>query len=272
MADQVRLLVERVTRRIQLLSLVSAILGIALMSVSAPIGAAGYHKIGTLVAESGAAIFISGVLATLWELGGKRAFADEILAKANMSRDLADAGIELVADSFKSERINWDQLFKNTCRLDIFVAYAHTWRNTQSERIDKLLSDEDAGLRVVLPDPDVEEVVNGLSGRFKMEPSVVKQEIGEAIKFFENRKKKAKGTVDIFLTQITPVFSFYRFTSKAVVALYNHREGQQQVPSFACDREGFLFRFLSVEFEGILGDTRTKARPANTEQAESERV
>src|SRR5262249_21283595 len=132
MADHVRLFVERVTRRVQLLSLCAAILGIGLMFLSPVVSKAGYLKLATLSEESGAAIFISGVLAALWELGGKRAFADEILAKANMSRDLADAGIDLATSSFKDERIQWDQLFKNTCKLDIFVSYAHTWRNTQS--------------------------------------------------------------------------------------------------------------------------------------------
>jgi hypothetical protein len=141
MVRDLRLLAERVNLRVQLLSLLFAALGITLMLVSPSVGTAGYHKTATLMEESGAALFISGVLAVLWELAGKRAFSDEILAKANMSRDLADAGIEVAVYSFKDERIDWKQLFKSACRLDIFVAYGHTWRNTYSERIDKLLSD-----------------------------------------------------------------------------------------------------------------------------------
>jgi hypothetical protein len=194
----------------------------------------------------------------VWEKAGKRAFADEILAKANMSRDLAEAGIDVVSHSFKDERINWDQLFKNACRLDVFVAYGHTWRNTQSERIDRLLSDPRAMIRIVLPDPEDTEVVSGLSGRFEMEPGVVKQEIEETRRFFERRLKKAKGTIELYFTRIVPLVSFYRFNNKVVFALYNHRRGQQLVPSFICSKEGFLFEFFSDEFEGILGDTRTR--------------
>lgn len=271
MGNDLSLLAERVTLRMWLLSIILAIAGILLMSVATRVGEAGYHKTGIFLEESGAAVFISGVLSTLWELGGKRAFADEILAKANMSRDLADAGIDLVTYSFKDERINWEQLFKGTCRLDIFVAYAHTWRNTQSERISKLLSDPDAKLRVVLPNPERVELVNALADRFEMKPEVVKQEIDEAKKFFQRREDKATGTVELYFTDVMPLFTCYRFSNKMVFALYNHRAGQQPVPSFVCDREGFLFRFFSEEFEGILADTQ-RTRRVITDATDTERA
>jgi len=258
MPDDLNLLKERVDLRIQIWSILIALLGLVMLYVSAPVQAAGYHRSGTLLEESGAAIFISGVLAALWEKAGKRAFADEILAKANMSRDLAEAGMDVVTHSFKDERINWDQLFKNACRLDLFVAYGHSWRNTQSERIDRLLSDPNATIRVVLPDPDDEDMVKGLSGRFEMEPDVVKQEIEETRKFFERRIKKARGKVEVYFSRIMPLFTFYLFNNKVVFALYNHRRGQQLVPSFICSKEGFLFQFFSDEFEGIRGDARTR--------------
>lgn len=166
MADNLRLLIERVNLRTLLLSFVVASVGLVLMTVSPSVEAAGYHKSAALMREGGAALFISVALAALWDLAGKRAFADEILAKANMSRDLADAGIEVVTPSFKDERIPWERLFKDACRLDVFVSYAHTWRNTQRERIDKLLSDPHAELRVVLPDPNDKDVMDALSARY----------------------------------------------------------------------------------------------------------
>src|SRR2546430_14254593 len=117
---ELQLLAERVNRRVQLLSLLFVFIGIAGVFGSDPIRTAGYHKSAAFLAEGGAALFIAGVLAVIWELVGKRAFADEILAKANMSRDLAEAGVEVVTDSFKDERVRWDLLFKNAYRLDIF--------------------------------------------------------------------------------------------------------------------------------------------------------
>lgn len=254
-----RLFEERVTLHNRVVAIFIGIIGFALIAAATRVEEAKYHKISIVMEESGAALFISGVLAVLWELGGKRRFADEILAKANMSRDLSEAGIDVVA-FFKDKRIDWEQLFKNASRLDIFVSYAHSWRNTYSERIDQLLTDKDAKMRVILPDPDNEEVLKALGSRFDLQPAVVRQEITEAMRFFESRKKKAscKGIVEIYLTQLIPLFTFYRFNGKGVFSIYNHSKEQIPVPAFVCNKDGFLFEFLSKELNGILDSQRTK--------------
>jgi len=267
MRNDLSLWVERVNLRTILYSLLVAALGIVLIVLSPIADERGYHKLGAIGKEGGSALVISVALAALWDLAGKRAFADEILAKANMSRDLADAGLEIITPSFKDDRISWQDLFKNACRLDLFVSYAHTWRNTQTERIEKLLADPAAKLRVVLPDLGDESVVTILSSRYEMQPEIFKLEISSAIEFYERKAKKAKGTIEIYLTAIIPVFSFYRFNNKIVFALYNHKSGQQPVPSFVCNNEGFLAAFFVDEFEGIIGDTRRTKRiyPVATE-------
>src|SRR5207248_11164388 len=107
--------------------------------------------------------------------------------------------------------------------------------------------------------------------RFEMEPDEVKGAIEDAKEFFEHRKKKSKGTVELYFTRILPVFSFYRFNNKVVFALYNHRLGRLPVPSFVCDEEGFLFRYFTDEFEGIRGDEQ-RTRRIDTQQVEPEQT
>src|SRR6266700_854092 len=265
MAD-LELFAERVNRRVQLVSLFLVAVGIASVFLSDPVRTAGYHKWAAFLAEGGAALFIAGVLAVVWELAGKRAFTDEILSKENMARDLAEAGVEVVTNSFKDERVRWDLLFKNACRLDIFISYGHTWRNTQLERIDKLLSDPSSRLRVVLPDPKDEVTMETLASRFDMLTKDVQDEIAGSQAFFEHRRKNAAGIVEIYFTRITPLFSFYRFNNKTVFALYNHRKGRLTVPTFVCDRDGFLFEYFSNEFEGIVGDTQRTRRVDSGQQ------
>lgn len=272
MPDDVGLLTERVTLRVQLLSIVVALAGLILLYFSTPVDHAGYHKSGALLEETGAALFIAGILAVIWELRGKRAFADEILAKANMARDLAEAGVDSVVANFRDPRVNWINLFKNACRLDIFIAFGTTWRNTQAERIEELLSDKDAKLRIVLPDPDDTHIVDSLATRFRMTKENVKRTIEEARAFFQHRKEKAKGTVEIYFSGIVPVFSFYRFNNKAVFALYNHRVGKEPVPTVICDNEGFLYKYITAEFEGILADGRTRRVDKQVTGDESERA
>src|ERR1700688_4697803 len=260
MTDDLALLKERVNLRVGLWSILIALAGLGILLISTPIGKAGYARSGVLLEESGAALFIAGVLAVIWEWGGKRAFADEVLAKANMSRDLAEAGVDTIVMSFKDHRVDWDILFKNACRLDLFVAWGATWRNTQAEQIEKLLSDPDAKLRVVFPDPEVPHIRESLAARFTMDGEAVKRMINEARDFFQHQKEKAsgRGKLEIYFSAVVPVFTFYKFNNKAVLALYNHRIGKTPVPALVCDRDGFLFKFIAAEFEGILADTRTR--------------
>jgi hypothetical protein len=250
--NQIRLLAERVNLRTLLFALLLGLAGLTALLYWQPVDARGYHKIGTLLREGGATTVIAVLLAVLWDFAGKRAFADEILAKANMSRDLADAGIDLVTPSFQDNRIRWDELFKNGCRLDIFVAYASTWRNTQIERINKLLSDEAGRLRVVLPNPEDQDILKALSTRFELPVEEVRRRIEGAKEFFQQNWAKSKGSVEIYFTRVVPLFSFYRFNNKVVFALYNHRTGRIPVPTFITDQGGFLFEYFTREFEAIL--------------------
>jgi hypothetical protein len=258
-ANDLSLLKERLNLRTVLCSFIVGAFGFFLLYLSRPIDDSGYHRTSSLFREGGAVLVATVAIALLWDWVGKRAFADEILAKTNMSRDLSEAGIEIVSSSFQDKRIVWEELFKNACKLDLFISYGHTWRNSQIERIDKLLSDPDARIRVVFPDPDDADVVTALSTRYGLASDDLKKAILDAKSFFEYRKSRAKGSVEIYFTQIVPLLSLYHFNNKVVFALYNHREGRQPVPTFVVDRDGFLFEYFTREIEAIIGDAaRTK--------------
>jgi hypothetical protein len=203
--EQKQLFMERVDLRTSLWAFVLAMVGLSLLVSSRWVDTAGYHRLAAFMQEGGAALFIAMVLALVWDFAGKRAFADEILAKANMSRDLANAGISLIAESFKDERIRWDELFRNACSLDIYVAYASTWRNTQVERIEKLLSQESARIRVVLPDQEDAALVQSLALRFEMTADAVQRVINEAKDFFLHRSNR-KGKVENLSDECSATF------------------------------------------------------------------
>jgi ribosomal protein S24E len=218
-----------------------------------------HHPIRAVVLrEVGVLLFVTAVLTLTWELIGKRSFTDEILSKANMSRDLADAGILVVVPNFRDSRIPWDELFKNSNRLDIWVSYASTWRNTHAQAIEKLLSRKDARVRVVLPNPNDDRVVQELALRYEKSKEVLKGQIEEAITAFQ--RIGSNGSVEIYLSKTVPLYTFYLFTNKAVVALYNHRKGRIPVPTLVCDEDGFLFKYVEEEFEDLVGNAERYAR------------
>lgn len=251
---------ERVNVRVYFLMIGFAVLGISALFISAYLENR-HHIWCAVTRELGVTLLVAAALTLAWDIVGRRTFTDEILAKANMSRDLADAGILLVADNFRDPRIQWENLLKNSCTLDIWVAYASTWRNSNLDAIKRLLSRKDSRLRVVLPDPDNELLTKELAGRFEMAESEVREKILEAIAGFENCRKY--GTVELRLLNRSPLFTVYVFTSKAVLAFYNHRKGREPVPTFLCDEDGFLFGYLKAEFDHIFESAKAREIPSD---------
>lgn len=136
--DNSKLLSEKVTLRALLLALGIALAGVVILWISISIPQ-GYPVWQALARESGALLFITGVITLLWDLYGKRALLDEVLAKAQLSKDIDVAGIDRVMDSFQSRNLDWTPYFDKASTLDIFFAYGHTWRNTHLEDL-KLLA------------------------------------------------------------------------------------------------------------------------------------
>jgi hypothetical protein len=271
MADTLKLLADRVNYRALLMLIPISAFGTGFLFWS-QLSEGWHHPIRAVVLrEIGVLLFATVALTLLWDLVGKRAFADEILAKANMSRDLADAGINVFTADFRDHRIPWPELFKCSNKLDIFVSYASTWRNIHLSEIEHLLSRRDGRVRVILSDPENDDLLEVLAKRFGKEKEFLKKQIEESIKFWQERNQESKAgkddkdKVEIYLTPIAPFFTFYLFTAKAVAAFYNHRMGRIPVPAFVCDEEGYMFRYLSEEFEGIRANAKS-AKPADIQQ------
>ncbi len=262
MAENLKLVTERVNLRVVLMLIPVTVLGTGFLFWSR-FAEAWQHPIRAVVLrEIGVFLFVTAALTLLWDIVGKRAFTDEVLAKANMSLDLADAGIEVFTADFRDHHIPWPELFKCANKLDLFVSYASTWRNNHLSYIERLLSRKDGQIRVILSDPNNDELLGVLAKRFGKEKDFLKKQIEESIKFWQERNKHSKEAenasdkVKIYLTDVTPFFTFYLFNTKAVAAFYNHRQGRIPVPAFVCDEDGYMFRYLTEEFEGILGNAK----------------
>jgi hypothetical protein len=265
MADNLKLVADRVNYRALLLLIPISAVGTGFLFWS-QFAEGWHHPIRAVVLrEIGVLLFATVALSLLWDLAGKRAFADEILAKANMSRDLAEAGIDVFTADFRDQRIPWPDLFKCSNRLDLFVSYASTWRNIHLSDIERLLSRKDGYVRVILSDPTNDDLLTVLAKRFGKEKDFLKKQIEESIKFWQERNQHSKQNgngkdkVEIYLTDVAPFFTFYLFNTKAVAAFYNHRKGRIPVPAFVCDEGGYMFRYLSEEFEGIRANAKSAA-------------
>ncbi|MDQ1294231.1 MAG: hypothetical protein QG608_2114 [Actinomycetota bacterium] len=204
--------------------------------------------------QVGGLLATTGFLGVWFDLKGRRALSDEVLAIANLSEDIKRAGVKCVTGRYLEE-VAWVDLFKGAHELDIMVAYGRTWRNTHQDRLQKAVQ-SGATVRVFLPDPGNELMVQVLADRFGYNQEKVRQEIEDAIQFYRELGSSMGKLVDVRLHAVDPVFSCYRFDGRAVITLYSHaRKRHTLVPTLVVG-EGDLYTYVHDEIEALAAESK----------------
>jgi hypothetical protein len=244
--EKLSLLVERVNLRLLLVATLVVGGGLVLLYIS---GINRYWRDAepwqVLLRTLGSSFVVTGGLTMIWNFFGKRAFLDEILQKVGVAKELEFAGLSQITNSFYAD-VKWDSLFHSVRKLDLFFAYAQTWRNSHTEQIRRVARTAGTRIRVVLPDPDDIGVVAELARRFSSRPEEIKAKIEDAERYFVDLCENATtlAEIRIWLLPAAPQFSFYRFDKSGVITLYSHRHERSAVPSFVVERGGTLYDYL----------------------------
>jgi hypothetical protein len=209
-----------------------------------------HHGLQALVNGVAGLLIVSMGLGLLWQLGGKRAFAREILESATAGTDADAAGLTRIGMNYAVVP-DWEALFRDVRKLDIFFAYGRTWRNLNIQRLQSVAMRADTRIRVFLPDPEHEETIARLAERFEMESVGLVSAINEAQGVYSHLACAAGSTVEVYHRQGDSLFSCYRFDNTAVMTLYSHQRVRTEVPTFVCRAGGFLYDFLREEFRAI---------------------
>jgi uncharacterized membrane protein YhaH (DUF805 family) len=215
--------------------------------------------------QLGSVLLVSAVITLIWKLYATRVFLDEILLKARISRDIEFSGIEQVTDSFHTD-VKWAEYIRNAHEIDIFFAYAQTWRNAHLLDLRAATQNKNMRIRVVLPDPENADTINELCRRFTYKPDQLKTLINEAAEYFKKLApvEKTKGAnVEIWFLPAPPTFTFYRFDNTTVLALYTHRKERVGVPTFVCRKGGSLYEYLRNEFTDMVGGDKPMAKKSD---------
>lgn len=257
-------ILSKVTTRLAIiLGLCFVVLGGLLMWWSGTSEWKSNGQVQAFLGQVGGLLLATGLLAVAWDLFGRRSLADEVLAKAGLSADITRAGIVRVTDQYLAQ-VEWTSLFRDVTRLDIFVAYGATWRNTHRASLQQVARRPGARIRVFLPDPGDDRTVAVLADRFHMQPDALVGKINEAVRDFRSLAVPGGAELEVGLHAGDSVFSFYRFDSKAVLTLYSHgQERRTQVPTFVMDG-GELFEFVYNELAAIA----SRSKPAPEEQTQ----
>jgi hypothetical protein len=219
-----------------------------------------HRPLRTLMEQLGGLLIVSAGLSMLWELIGKRAFAREVLESTRMATELEASGIKRITNQFHEEAV-WKECFKGVEKLDIFVAYAQTWRRIHFARLRSLAQKSNGRIRLYLADPEDTLTMTALAARFETDPDELKRRIWETKEEFEALRIEGGASIEVSFWSGYRFFTFYRFDNRAVVAFYQHSAGRSAVlPTIVCENGGFLFQFIYDELRSIR-DTSRSATP-----------
>jgi hypothetical protein len=229
-----------------------AFLGIGLLYCShLAEGAKGAGPGDTTLREVGALLFVTGALNVFWDLRGRRALIDEMMSAAGLSSDIASAGLTRLTTHYLS--IDFDNLLNGANRVDLFFAYAQTWRATHASALRRLVAREGTKLRVVLPNPANDGLMVLLAAKFHSSTDEIVEKIRGAESDLANlgRQAATQNAVELRYTEEFPVFTYYRFDDRCVGVLYSQADGRVDVPAFECNHGGTLHQFFSGQFRSL---------------------
>ena len=183
------------------------------------------------------------------------ATSEDILTKITISSSIDDAG--LLGVIMQPRNIIWDELFEKVNEVDVFFTYARTWRNTNNNLLDQLVRRKGCRLRVVLPNPENDVILQELSNRFTKSPEEFRNLINEATKDYLKLREVAEkygAKVELWHASVTPMFTIYRFDKTVILALGSYKDTKGDVPHFICQPEGALYKYAIGEFETLIGE------------------
>jgi hypothetical protein len=231
---------------------VLVVVGVGLLWLSAHLAHAGTENaVETTVREAGALLLVTGALSVLWDLLGRRALTDELMAAANLASNISESGLKQVARPYLDA--DWNEMLASATQVDLFFAYAQTWRNAHATALRGLVGRGGTRLRVILPDRDDDALMRQLAVKFRYPVPKLRGHIEDAESDVENLRRQASSQAMVELKHASefPVFTYYRFDRTCIVALYAQAPGRVDVPTLECAQGGSLYAFFRDQFEAL---------------------
>ncbi|MFH0824409.1 MAG: hypothetical protein V2B18_16775 [Pseudomonadota bacterium] len=210
----------------------------------------GYEVCQTVVRDLGSLLLVTLFVSLLWEFLGKRGLLDEVLMNFGVAKELQNAGIKEAHRDFHS--IDWKPFFEDVREIDLFFAWAYSWRYNNTAALVKAASTKKVRIRIFLPDPNRQDIVSEMSRRFNRDADHVIGQIKDAIDYF-GKLSNRQAQVEVHLVPTAPVFTLYRFDASAIVVFYSHsdEEPKPSVPAIICEKGGWLYSFVVGQFAAL---------------------
>jgi len=229
-------------------ALVVVLAGFGLMWLSNVHWFEAHKALQTTVNQFGGLVITTGGLAILWDLRGKRDFMEEVLEKVRISSDVTAAGVDRV--TMKWMDIPWDDLFKNTKQVSVFISYGSSWRKNNWQAIEKFTAVKGNSLRLFLPDPNDEATMQVLAQRYDYNAQKVRHAVLETTEEFAKLGTSCAADVRIYYRAGDPTYTSYFFDDQVLVTLYANRRRRGDIPTMLVG-PGTFFDFFKDDLAAI---------------------
>lgn len=230
----------------------------------------GHPAFQTVLENIGALLLVTVAFQTIWNVGIRKDLIDMVLSKVKIRDEITKAGIVDAERLFTD--LDWGEILSEVKELDIFFTYAHSWRQHNADKLKEIATRREGKIRVVLPDPEEDELVAELARRFDSSPNRIKEHIYEAKDFFQEMYDDhlEEDTVEVFFFDSTPRYSYYRVDDKIIVAFYKHTSAHYSVPTLIIEKGGTWYNYFRKEFSAMVhNEERERVRPAPTSGRDS---
>jgi hypothetical protein len=227
------------------------VLGVGLMVVGERTSDANHPVWRALLLGWGALFIATATVSLFWELWGRRAFSQEVLAAAGVAADARHAGLRAINDEYLRVA-DWPDLFHNAQEIDLFASWGSTWRKAHEAQWHDWIKQQSVRLRVLLPQPADAALLTHLARRFEKTEEYVRGKIEETASFYRGLQQDGGdgATIEIRHLVRAPVWAYYRLGGTIVTTLYPASlASAPTVPAMVFDSRGSTGQFFVKQFE-----------------------
>lgn len=146
--------------------------------------------------------------------------------------------------------IFYPELFKNAKQVTTFFIHSRRWRENNLLLIDDFLG-KNVKWNVILPNLRNSSLIEHMKLHFD-DGDTMEAKILDAYIFFLNYLQKYSKKIQVFLYEIYPTYSFYKFDDKIIISLYPTTKLRKPTPTFKIDMQMKYSDFFKDDIDIIL--------------------
>ncbi|OHB34663.1 MAG: hypothetical protein A2Y08_03230 [Planctomycetes bacterium GWA2_40_7] len=155
---------------------------------------------------------------------------------------------------------DFESHLRKSSSLSVFFIHSRRWREMHNRSIRSFLEKPKSKLIAILPNIKNKSLIERIQLGFSDGPSIPSL-ILDAYRYFYSLKLDFKRKVAIYSSDFYPTYSFYRFETGCIFAMYPTTPRKKSVPTISALPGGSYFSFVDDDLKYILDNLKQINNP-----------